>query len=303
MEDEHGGPPVELMRSSSGAPDSQTDRFLQALEPGVEVYDLGRPLFSGVPRSPSHPPYQLVAPRRHGDAVRPDGSSGANDLLITGSHVGTHIDALSHVSYEGKMHGGILVCDVQGTDGFAQLGVETVRPLVTRGLLLDIPAALGIDRCDPDHEISPSELELALGLTGTIPRQGDVLLVRTGWGQLFDDRPAFEGLTTGTPGPGEEGARWLAAHRPQAVGAETIAFEVLPADPTGFNLPGHRVLLYEAGIHIIEVLDLDRLAAARCREFLFVLSPLKLVGATGSPARPLAITSTISSANGRTELS
>ncbi len=71
----------------------------------------------------------------------------------------------------------------------------------------------------------------------------------------------------------------------------TIAFESLPTHNFSFELPLHRLLHVEHGIYIIEVLDLDLLAADACSEFTFVLSPLKLVSATASPARPLALVS------------
>jgi kynurenine formamidase len=274
------------------------DALLEALSQGVEVYDLGRSLFAGVPQSPHHPDFRLVLPRRHGDRVRSDGSSGANDLLITGSHVGTHIDALCHISHRGLLHGGIDAAQAQSNVGFLQLGIETVEPIVSRGLLLDVARVLGVDCCAPDYEVTVDDLEAALGLTGVTPVPGDVLLVHTGWGRHFDDRERFEGTSTGTPGPGESGARWLAEQRPRAVGGESIPFERVPPDDADFLLPGHRVLLVEHGIHIIEVLDLDRLAAERRYEFTFVLSPLKIVGATGSPARPLALVAAAAKSDG-----
>ena len=267
------------------------DRLLATIVAGIEIYDLGRPLFSGVPQSPQHPEFQLLLPRRHGDRLRPDDSSGANDLLIMGSHVGTHIDALCHISHRGRLYGGIEASSVQGVRGFSRLGIETMTPIIGRGLLLDVATALGVECCPPDYEVTPEDLETALALTRTVPSPGDVLLVRTGWGCHFDDRAVFEGAETGTTGPGEDAARWLADHRPRAVGSETIAFEHFPGDDAKSLLPAHRLLLVERGIHIVELLDLDRLAADRLYEFTFLLSPLKIVGATGSPARPIALVS------------
>jgi kynurenine formamidase len=115
--------------------------------------------------------------------------------------------------------------------------------------------------------------------------------VRSGWGRRWGDREAFVGHASGVPGPGAEAARWLAAQRPRAVGADTIAFERLAPGSGHALLPAHVILLVEHGIHIIETLDLETLAAAAVHEFAFVLAPLPLVGATGSPVRPLAIVS------------
>jgi kynurenine formamidase len=261
----------------------------QAREGDVVVHDLGRPLFAGMPQSPNHPEFRLALQRRHGDMVRPDGSSAANEVIVTGGHVGTHIDALAHVSFRGHLHGGVDAQAAQVGGRFSQLGVETIAPMVCRGLLLDIPAALGVETCAPGQEITPADLDAALALIDTAPRPGDVLLVRSGWGQLFDDREAYTGRDTGVPGPGEAGARWLSAHGPRAVGADTIAFECLAPGAGHTLLPAHRHLLVEAGIYIIEAMDLEGLAAAPVREFTFILSPLKLVGGTGSPVRPLAV--------------
>ena len=172
-----------------------------------------------------------------------------------------------------------------------ELGVETIGPIVRRGILLDVPKVLGVECCDATYEVTPSDLEAAVRLAGVELRENDVLLVRTGWGLHFDDRVAFEGKESGVPGPGVAAGKWLAAQKPHAVGGETIAFEYLPTHDFSFELPLHRLLLVEHGIYIIEVLDLDLLAADACYEFTFVLSPLKLVGATVSPARPLALVS------------
>jgi kynurenine formamidase len=266
----------------------QPDAWLQALASPAEIFDLGRPMFAGMPQSPNHPEFRHALPRRHGDQFRADGSSAANDLIVTGGHVGTHLDALCHVSYQGKLHGGIDAAAAQAGGRFSELGVETVAPMLCRGVLLDVPAALGIDCCPPGYEVTPADLTAAAA-GASAPRPGDVILIRTGWGQHFDDRSGYLGQASGVPGPGESGAQWLAALAPRAVGADTIAFERLAPGAGHALLPAHRVLLVEAGIHIIEMLDLERLAAQQVREFLFVLSPLPLVGATGSPVRPLAI--------------
>jgi kynurenine formamidase len=162
---------------------------------------------------------------------------------------------------------------------------------VCRGWLLDVPAALGLPACAPGYEITPGDLEKAAAEQDVNVSPGDVVLVRSGWAQRWDDREAYVGFASGVPGPGEAGARWLAARAPRAVGADSIAFEHLPPGAGHALLPAHRVLLVEHGINIIETLNLEELAAAGVHEFMFVLAPLPLVGATGSPVRPLAVVS------------
>jgi kynurenine formamidase len=266
-----------------------TDPLLAAVSAGVRAYDLGRPMFAGMPQSREHPRFQLAIGRRHGDRVRVDGTSGASEMIVTGGHVGTHVDALAHVSHDGRLHGGIDAGAACVGGRYAEGGVEQVEPLVARGLLLDVPRALGVELCEAAYEITVADLEAALARNGLEPAPGDVILVRSGWGAIFDDGERFAGETDGAPGPGEAGCRWLADLKPAAVGADTVAFERIAPASVPPTLPGHRVLIVEAGVPMIEMLDLEELAAAGVREFLFVLSPLKLIGATGSPVRPLAL--------------
>ena len=271
--------------------DRSTDALLAVVEAGVEIVDLGRQLRVGMPQSPNHPQFWHTLPRRHGDMSRSDGGSAANDMITTGTHVGTHIDALAHVSQKGKMYGGI-DAEAAGRGGkYDELGVHTVEPMLRRGLMLDVPAYLGVGRCEGGYEITVRDLE------GTLARQrgqvqpGDVVLIRSGWGQLFDEGEPYLGRNTGVPGVGEEGAQWLANQGVHAVGADTIAFERLAPAGGHSLLPAHRVLLVESGTYIIEALDLEELAARAHFLFTFVLVPLNIYGATGSPVRPLAVVS------------
>ncbi len=266
-----------------------SDPLLDAIRGKTITYDLSRPYVIGMPQSPNHPAYWRALPRRHGDAVREDGGSAANDLITMGTHVGTHIDALGHVSQNGLLHGGVDAATAQVGGAFADHGIHTFAGGLSRGILLDVPTALDLPRCDDGYEITPDDLETALERTGTTPEPGDVLLVRSGWGSRWHEGAAYIGLASGVPGVSEAGARWLAAHRPRAVGADTIAFEQLPAGKGHAVLPAHRVLLVEAGINIIETMNLEDIAAAGLHEFALALAPLPLVGATGSPVRPLAI--------------
>ena len=266
-----------------------TATLLAAIANGLQIIDLARPMTVGMPQSPNHPAYSLTMPRKHGDKVRDDGGSAANDLLTTGTHAGTHIDALGHVSHCGLLYGGVDAARAQQTGRLSALGVDTIAPIVCRGLLLDVAEALGVQVLPGGYEITPDDLDGALRLTGCTPVVGDVLLVRSGWGAHWGDSDTYVGRDCGVPGVGEAGAKWLASHHPRAVGADTIAFEHLPAGAGHAVLPAHRVLLVEEGINIIETMELDTLAHLGHRQFVFVVAPLALVGATGSPVRPLAI--------------
>jgi len=268
-----------------------TDQLLDAVRSGLRVVDLGRMLTVGMPQSPNHPAYWHSLPRRHGDMVRADGGSAANDMITMGTHVGTHVDALAHVSQDGKLYGGLDATDALEGGRYVELGAHTIQPMVRRGVLLDVPGTLGVERLGAGYEITVADLEATVERQGVTINAGDVVLVRSGWGQHFDagDNDTFRGLTTGVPGVSEAGATWLAGHDVHAVGADTIAFEMLAPGAGHGLLPAHRVLLVERGIYIVETMDLEELALDGIHEFLFVLSPLAFFGATGSPVRPLAV--------------
>lgn len=272
-----------------GVHTQRTDLLLAAIGGGVEVFDLGRPLRIGMPQSPNHPPFWHTLPRRHGDSYRSDGTSAANDLITLGTHVGTHIDALAHVSLDDRLHGGADALEAQSGGRFTTGSIDELAPVVGRGVLLDVPAALGLPALEPGYEITPDDLDRTVEAQGTEVGSGDVVLLRSGWGQRWDDRDAYIGLATGVPGVAEAGARWLAERRVRLAGADTIAFERLAPGEGHALLPAHRVLLVESGINIIEAMALEDLAASGVREFTIVLAHLSIAGATGSPVRPLAL--------------
>lgn len=251
--------------------------------------DLAHPYRVGMPQSPNHPPFRMVIERRHGDMVRADGGSAANELIILGGHVGTHIDALAHVSQDGVVFGGVPANSILNHQGFARLGVDEFPPFVGRGVLLDVTAVHGVDVLEPGYEVTPDDLIAAQERADAELRPGDVVLIGTGWSRRWDEREAFVGLTDGVPGPGLAAGEWLAQHRPRMVGGEAITFERIAPGLGHALLPVHRTMLVQNGIHIIETMNLAPLIEAQAAEFLLILAGLNLVGATGSPVRPLAL--------------
>ena len=255
------------------------------LAAGARVFDLAQPYFTGMPHHPSHPPFLFGLVKQHGDYVGEAGNSSASDALALGSHVGTHIDALCHFSCGGKLHGGQEAAAVQSyRDGVGCHSIDRVAPIVRRGVLLDIAALTGAPALPQDFEITPEHLSRAADLERVEIARGDVVLLRTGWAKYFSDAREFIAEVHG-PGPARAGAEWLSARGIYAAGSDTVAFEKVP----DANMPVHVHLLVEQGIHIIECLNLEELAASRVYEFLFVALPLKIRGATASPIRPVAI--------------
>lgn len=253
------------------------------------VYDLAHEYFRGMPVSPNHPDFDMSLKRRHGDIRRADGGSSANELIVTGGHVGTHVDALAHISHNGKLHDGVVATNVQGHEGFTRHGAEQIDAFVGRGVLLDVARTAGVEILPPAYEVTADDLDDAEKLAGAEVGRGDAVVIRTGWSRKWatDD---FTGRRAGAPGPGPSAAEWLVERGVRFAGGETIAFEVIRPETGHTVLPVHRRLLVDAGVHIVEAMNLGPLESANVFEFLFVLAPLRIRGATGAPVRPLAIT-------------
>jgi kynurenine formamidase len=244
----------------------------------TKPYDLGQPYYTGMPHYPTHPPFLYSLTKLHGEIVLPNGATSAADAIALGTHVGTHIDSLSHFSCNGVCFGGKVVEQSYGT-GMSDLSVEQIEPIVRRGVLLDVAGVVGVDELPEDFEILPEHLDQAQRAE---IRPGDVALIRTGWARFFGDPARYVNSTKG-PGPGLAGAKWLSSKKVFAAGADTVAFEKSPS-----QMEVHVHLLVESGIHLIEVLNLEELARDQVCEFTLVAAPMKIRGATGAPVRPLA---------------
>src|SRR5215472_506284 len=147
----------------------------------ARIYDLGQPYFVGMPHHPMHPPYLFSLTKMHGEYVGPNGVSSASESLGLSGHLGTHIDALCHVSFGGKLHGGHPVKDIQSyAGGLEQLSADTLAPIVRRGILLDIAGQQGVRSLPADFEIAPQHMEAAAHAHGVNIKEGDVVLLRTG---------------------------------------------------------------------------------------------------------------------------
>jgi kynurenine formamidase len=255
------------------------------------IYSLAQPLqMSGVPMgdtggTPIHLLARDAGDYATGNAV-PDGSSHAEDYVTVRVHANTtHIDSLGHVWVGDQIYNGHPSSSI-GSKGMRLCGIENVPGIVARGVLLDIAGWQGVQHLDPSREITPEHMEACAREQGVEVRERDVVLVRTGWAKMFfKDRAVYQ---SSGPGLAVAGATWLSTLDVVAVGCDTLGLEVRPYPP-GTSSPVHLHLLREHGIYIIELLDLDQLAAERVFEFLFIAAPLKLTGGTGSPLNPLAI--------------
>jgi kynurenine formamidase len=265
------------------------------LETDARVIDLEQPRTERMPIHPAHRQagYSYLLHRRHEDDYSPDEAgprSGAAGILLCGEHTGTHIDALCHQSDALVLYGGVKVDNsVQTARGFKRHGVEEIPPILAPGVLLDVAASRGVDEIEARYAVTADDLRACCDRQGVAVEPGSVALVRTGNARHWQDPERY------LAGPGMEASAsyWLAERRVLAVGADNMAWDVpgLRDPELGCLNPGHLILLARYGIYIIENLALEELAAARAYLFDFVCTPLKFVGATGSPVRPVAIAS------------
>ncbi|MHB1910470.1 MAG: cyclase family protein [Acidimicrobiales bacterium] len=250
----------------------------------ARIFDLGRELSPSVPHVPNHAPYMHRLGKAHCDQVDSYGMSAANDVITMGTHTGTHMDGLGHIAVDGVLSGGVRAEDVQSRlDGFSGgLGMEQVAPIVSPAVVIDVPRLLGCEQLSLDHVVTLPELQEALSRQGSSIPEGGALLFRTGWGREWP-HVGYPGAAS--PGPDEEAIRWAWDAGARLYGSDTVVFEAMPAA----GLPVHRFLIVEKGAHIVEVMDLEEPCDAGVWEFVLVILPLKLRGATGSPIRPIGL--------------
>jgi kynurenine formamidase len=251
------------------------------------VYDLGLELSHAVPQgSGEHMAgFRLTRYRTSAETGAAYGLEFSTELVIGTPHVSTHIDALCHYAFDGRIFGGAAVEDVSSDFGWTEHGMETVPPIIGRGVLIDVPAFLGVDPLEDGFEITAEHLAGALAAQGSTVGEGDVVLVRTGkLAEFFTDPERFMAAQAGV-GPG--GAVWLYERGMAVLGTDTPATEPAPhPDPRNTT---HKAMLVERGVHLVENLALDELARDRVYAFAFVCLPLRMTGSTGSWVRPAAL--------------
>ncbi|MFT5389964.1 MAG: kynurenine formamidase [Gammaproteobacteria bacterium] len=261
-----------------------------------QVIDLGHVIENEAPRIlPNQTPFVMTLSARAPSVVKRRAAMGAENEIGTTleriemtTHVGTHIDALGHVTVGDRMYNGLSANSVLDDFGLTELGVENIPPIITRGVLLDVAGLDGGERLEAGRAITPAELERAQEAAGVKVGEGDVVCINTGWGALFmTDNAAY---VAGEPGIDVDAAKWLTARGVVAIGADNMAVEVLPNPKhPRLILPVHQHALVDSGVYLIENLKLDALAQARRYEFCFVLLATKFKGATGCPVRPVAM--------------
>jgi kynurenine formamidase len=226
----------------------------------------------------------------------------SDDVVVMGLQAATHWDGLGHASYGGKIYGGRDAAVITEW-GATVCGIEQIRSLTSRGVLLDIARLRGVDVLEPGYAITGDDLSAAADAQGVAVRSGDVILVRTGKMALAraGDLPGYLGSIDpdlqlpSAPGIGLSCAPWFHEHETAAVATDTITFEVFPWDPAapGALMPMHCLHLVDMGLTQGQNFDLEELAADCARDgqwdFLLEASPQPFVGGVGSPVNPVAI--------------
>ncbi len=276
-----------------------TPDLLRLVKTG-EVFSLGIDFQEGMLTPGAAMKSYSIAPHlRHGDDTTIDPGTAAAETIRMSIHVGTHIDALCHIAEkqdaagnpdsdgEPRLYNGagatVPASDHVTSAGQQHLSIEKMPPIIMRGLLLDVAAYKGLEMLPPAYQIGADDIR------GTLERQGSAIaehtaaLVRTGTYRLLrEGDPIYRDAQTGL---NLEAAQFLVAQGMTLAGADNMAVEAMP--PLDHSV--HRFNLVHNGVTHVENLNLDELAAAGCYEFLLIIAPLKLTGATGSWVNPIAI--------------
>ena len=259
-------------------------RAAQLIRSG-EVVELGHVLGESMPLGHRHFDFYLRPTLMNPE---PNQRGSNEELIVTElAQVGTQLDGFAHQSIGDTFYNCFRVSETLTRSGFTRLGGENVGTLMTRGVLLDIARLKGVDMLAEDDEITAEDLQQALAAANLTLEPGDAVLINTGWGQLWDRD--VERYLGSAPGIGLAAAQWLVAQDPMLVGGDNMPVEILPNPDPGLSLPVHQVLLVVNGIHLVERVKLDELAAREVYEFAFVMQPLKIQGGTGSTVAPAAI--------------
>jgi hypothetical protein len=211
--------------------------------------------------------------------------------------VGTQFDGLGHIGVAVKgedksqmrFYNGFTVPDIASSTGLKKLGIEHVKPIITRGWLFNIAATKG-RMLGLGEEITVADIQTAMTrqkINQADIKPGDALFFHTGWGALWNKDNAQFGK--GEPGLGMAAGQWCIERQACVVGADTWGVEVVPNPDANRAFPVHQELIVKNGIFIHENLDFTDLANDTINSFAYLMMPLRIKGATGSPGRPLAI--------------
>ena len=262
-----------------------------------KVYELGQVYEQGMPLYPGRT-YSMILPSKDG-AGADNRIVGNDEFLATQiGQVGTQFDGLGHIGQEIEMedgtrefvfYNGFTATEMDSYSGLKKLGIEHVKPIITRGLLVDLAAYKNVAVLPNSYEVTVEDVVGALqkqGISEADIRPGDALLFRYGWSDLWTQPDDYN---NNPPGIGMEVARWVAEKKVTMVGSDSWCTEVIPNPVAGQAFPVHQELMMRNGIFNLENMQFDTLVEDQVYEFLFIVTTIRFKGATGSPVRPIAI--------------
>ena len=268
------------------------------------VFDLGVTINRGSFLFSGHAPTQVVSYRTPDGLVRggdlpgfenPSGTSFNTSMLLLSDHAGTQIDGLCHATYGRDRHWyNGYDADRHGTDfGPTRAGAENIPPIITRGVLIDVPNALALDELPAGFGVEPALLQQALDIQRVDIRPGQAVFIRSGcmrhWGETGQDHAAI--AAPDSAGITLAAARWLVEEKGAVlVASDTSTVEVTPSLDGDCSSPVHKYLLVDQGVHMGELHYLEDLAAEDVYEFTYIALAPKVEGATaGFAMRPVAV--------------
>ena len=262
-----------------------------------QVFDLGRTLHAGVPSFPGRFWRQTLVPTSHltnpGREQGEEEGWGRNHVnwmteLVTGTlQIGTQLDGLNHLQIGDRVYNGWRTRDIVEDWGTNRLGIETVPPILTRGILIDAAAGRGVAQMAPGDLIGVAEVESFLKMKSMDVQPGDAVIFHTGWGRLYDTDG--ERFNSGEPGAGMAVAEWLVERRVALTGADTWSFGAVPGEDPGRPFQVPQVLNAKHGVFVMENLATEVLADAGVYEFMFCLTHQKTKGSTAAVIAPAAV--------------
>ncbi|MCL4395532.1 MAG: cyclase family protein [Chloroflexi bacterium] len=295
---EHSVEPGRFNAYGVYAPPVLTPELLSLVKTGT-VYSLSLIYREGIPVPGPMVPYTLTPRIRHGDLddLRP--ASAAAEVITMAVHTATHIDALCHIGErqddagEPSLDGPVRLYDSAGRtvdaadhvtyQGQKHFSIAEMPPILTRGIVLDVAGFKGVPVLPPAYPITVRDIQGTLEKQGCQMLPGTAVLVRTGYYKHLQERnTAYENAIAGID---LDAAHWLVEQGMTLAGADTMTVEALP--PMDHRV--HRYLIVHNGMTLLENLFLEKLVVQSVSEFLLIVTPLRLVGATGSWVHPIAI--------------
>lgn len=291
------GPDDEIGRLNWVTPES-TRAVLDHLD-GRHVFDLNVEYFIGMPSwvAAGDPAYGIWMTHTPQGSIN-DNLSGVGshvhesysycgDSIHLYTHCGTHIDTLNHLGFHGKFWNGWTADKHLGSRIWNIGGPEKYPPIIAKGVMLDVAGMLGVDMLDPAYAITVKDIKDTIAKQELSIDKAAVVLIRTGQMRKWPD---FNGYLVNTPGLGLDACKYLCEEiGAMCIGGDTIGLEVIPFEEKDVFLPVHAYMFTTAGAQIIEVVDMEEIAAEKQYEFAFMGMPMKLRGATGAPMPSYAI--------------